>query len=437
VKPFATGDHTELASRLIAQLGTPQTLVYAEGALYRMNNNLWRPVTADKLARIVMGFSGAPCLRTKRPLPLCVNWPDVQGAIRVAYDRLANPTFFAGAPAGLAFDTHFVTVSEDGKVRKQPRKPDQRARHAFNFAYSKEDPRLFLMMLNSVFGGDATKVTALREFVGACLLGLATTYQRALIMVGAGGEGKSTVASILKSVFPPGTTTAVSPQLWGNEYRRARLSGKLLNYVAELPAAKILANDIFKAFVTGDEVDARHIREAPFDYFPVAGHLFGANELPDTHDTTKGFWRRFLVLRFDQKVETFPEVLKDVNIASKVIAKEKSQIVGWLIRGAQSLVLRGKFEEPAGHKAELAQWQLDVDQVVQFLHSHCRAVKPLEKGLSGSALYGGYKDWADTQRHKSVSGTRFGIRLRQLGYEAKRTKAGILYPLMWVKQSEE
>ena len=90
-----------------------------------------------------------------------------------------------------------------------------------------------------------------REFFGACLLGIAPWYQRALIGVGVGANGKSTLSDVMLQCMPPGTTSAIPPQDWGQEYRRAMLMGKNLNSVGELPEREILASEALKSIVAG------------------------------------------------------------------------------------------------------------------------------------------------------------------------------------------
>lgn len=165
----------------------------------------------------------------------------------------------------------------------------------------------------------AARTPATYRFFGACILGIAPRYQRACLATGEGENGKSTLADIVIACMPAGTTSAIAPQDWGQEYRRAMLVGKHLNAVGELPEREIIASESFKAIVTGDPIVGRVIRESPIIFRPRAGHYFAANRLPGTSDQSEGFWRRLIVLTFNGSFEGDPT--RDPEMGAKVMAE--------------------------------------------------------------------------------------------------------------------
>lgn len=165
--------------------------------------------------------------------------------------------------------------------------------------------------------------------------------------------------------MPDGSTCAIAPQVFEQEYRRAMLAGKRLNFVSELPEAEILASESFKSIVDGSLITARHIREAPFQFCPVAGHYDAANKLPGTNDTTHAFFRRFMIVGFNRNFQDDPT--RDPLIAKKIIAAELPAIVGWVPDGAARLIAAGKYTIPASHFEAMAAWRRGADQVAQFV----------------------------------------------------------------------
>jgi len=148
--------------------------------------------------------------------------------------------------------------------------------------------------------------------------------------------------------MPAGTTSAIAPQDWAQEYRRAMLVGKHLNAVGELPEREIIASEAFKAIVTGDPIVGRIIRESPMTFRPKAGHYFAANRLPGTSDQTEGFWRRFVVLTFNRNLKDDPT--RDPEIVSKLLT-ELPEIVSWLLEGAARLIRAKAYTIPSSHHA--------------------------------------------------------------------------------------
>lgn len=429
---FNRGDHVEMGAQMLRRLADEKTyLVADEGALYRYTGKIWRPVDPSKQSRIVQTFAGSP---TRAGRPLKVNAQDIAGALRCAQDQVRRTGFFGAGPRGLSFKNGFLSVGPEGQISLRRHHPDHRARFVYDFPYREGEPKQWLAMLNEVFKNDsdaAAKIAVIQQFGGACLVGTATRFQKALVLIGDGGNGKSTVSNILEGIFPKEMKSSVAPQQWDNEYRRAMLAGKRLNIVQELPDGKILAGDVFKQFITGDRLDARHIRESPFEFRPVAGHLFSANQLPGTHDQSQGFWRRFIVLRFSRNVERLPN--RNVNIVDDILREETAAIAYWLLQGASALHEQGEYVLPVSHNEELNRWQIEADTVANWLSGHAKKLTLNSEfrtgGLRASVTFQRYCEWAERSKHRHMSSTTFGRRLRQLGVVSRRTTEGVWYAL--------
>ncbi|HEY1695818.1 MAG TPA: phage/plasmid primase, P4 family [Polyangiaceae bacterium] len=426
---FHRGDQVELAERMLDVLrreGSPE-LVGDEASIWRYERSgIYQPIARETKSQIVQAFAGATVESDKKSLRLRAS--DVAGAISLAFDRVARPGFFADAAPGLAFANGFAVVTAEG-VALVPHAPEHRARYGYPFDYPGNlPPAQYLRFLEALFRDDDDrheKIACLQEHAGASLIGHAPVYQRALVLVGNGNEGKSTSTSIISRAFPPGSVEAIAPQEWGQEYRRAMLAGKLLNVVAELPESDIIASEAFKAIITGDPIVGRHIRQAPFTFRPRAGHAFAANRLPGTNDQTEGFWRRLVVLRFNRSFTNDPE--RDPHIADKIVAAELPRIVAFLLEGAVRLLREREYTLPASHRRELETWRRSADQVALFLADETEPVDT-SVGTAASEAYRAYRQWTDRNGHRAVSSTKFGMRLRELGKPAEHCREGNVYP---------
>jgi putative DNA primase/helicase len=428
---FKVGDHKELVDRLLFMLQNDSRVIITgdERELFGYNptTGLYLLIGRSDQSRIVQTLSGSPVKGSAKPLKIQAK--DVSGAQSLAYDRVERPGFFSEAPAGIAFSDGFVTLTEAG-AGVLAHSPDNRARFGYPFPYAPEAPcPMWLNFLGEIFRDDDDrdqKIAVLQEHLGASLAGIATTYQRCIICIGEGDEGKSTLAKIVQTIFPPGSVEAVPPQEWGQEYRRAMLAGKLLNVVAELPESDIIASESFKAVVSGDPITGRHIRQEPFTYKPKAGHLFLANRLPGTPDQTRGFWRRFIVIRFNRNFSG--DGARDPFIADRIIAAERSSLVSWALQGAVRLLAQKEYTLPTSHTKELAMWRKTADQIAAFFDD--KVTFEVGRGTAASDAYMRYRDWAEANGHRSISSSKFSGRLRELGYAVKKTKTGNVYPIL-------
>ncbi|MBI3206675.1 MAG: hypothetical protein HYZ29_34380 [Myxococcales bacterium] len=431
---FDRGDHVEIAERLIAMLRAETPLVFADGAFYRYEKarGVFVVVPPSRLSQIVQGFAGLGVKTDKKPRPLRLKAHDVQGAIKLAADRVTDDSFFAGARKGVAFEDAFVEVTAKRIVARE-HSPDHRARFCYSFSFEREaHPVKLLAFFAEVFRDDVDrieKVKLLQEYLGVCLLGLATQYQRVIVNVGDGANGKGVLGAVAEGCMPAGSVCSIAPQDVGQEYRRAALAGKLLNIVSELPESDILDSESWKAVVAGDTMTAREIRKAPFTFRPVAGHIYSANRLPGTTDQTHGFWRRLLVVTFNR---VFSEAEQKARLAEHILAAERPAIVAWFLAGAQRVIASGGFTLPNSATAAKSRWQALADQVRAFAEE-CLAPLPLDAPTHDWAraepLYHAYRGWAVRNGHHPVASNTFAERMRLLQLARKRTNTGAVYPV--------
>ncbi|WP_438042449.1 DUF5906 domain-containing protein [Sorangium sp. So ce128] len=175
----------------------------------------------------------------------------------------------------------------------------------------------------------AARTALLQEFVGACLIGDAVRYQRCLILYGEGGNGKSAVINLVRAMFPPGALASLPPQRWTERFALSALEAKLANFVSETPTGETLDGGAFKAVVTGDPVMAERKHRDPFEFRPVAGHMFSTNWPIAASDFSAGFWRRPMILPFARRFDTAPE--RKIAPEARVVEQELSGVVAWAL----------------------------------------------------------------------------------------------------------
>jgi P4 family phage/plasmid primase-like protien len=432
---FSLGSDVEVARHILDDLERDsEPLTYDRAHLWRYGTDagLWARLEQHAVKALVADLDGvivrahdeekARALRASARL--------MRDAYSVMRDLRARPGFFDGSSRGLSFSNGFLSAEHDTLVLR-PHDPEQRATVGYDFAYDAEaHPCRFYNLLCEVWRDDDDcdqKIEVLREWVGAALLGSSTRFQRALMMVGTGANGKSTILDIVSGLFPPGAVSAVNPQDMDDEYRRALLAGSRLNCVSELPEAEIMSTEGIKALVSGDAITAREIREAPFRFRPEAGHLFSANSLPPVRDTSRGFWRRWIVLTFDREFRK-DEQVRDLD--RSVLGEERAAIVSWALRGAEGLFARGAYDDTKMMTDALEDWRQHADPVAAFIAEQYEVIDDQEfcdgRGTLAAVLYEEYRRWSNNEGHARMSSRTFGSRLKQM-VRRKHTNKGALY----------
>ncbi len=340
---------------------------------YNPDTGVYEADSEAEIDRAIIALNGRVKLDGK---PIKMQFSQVKGIRNIIHARLASEGFFSKAPPGVAFADGFAVVDKDG-VRLVAHSPEHRAATAIPGAFptSPPAPVEWFGLLRMLFQGDddaQQKVDLIQEFIGAALLGIAPQYQRALLCVGEGSDGKSSLLGAIEDLFPDNQRTAITPQQWGDEKRLAALALSRLNVVADVHGNAIPDSASVKPMISGDRMAARHLYQEVFYFVPRAAQAFGVNTMLSSKDTTDGFFRRWAVIRFNNRFERNAGSLtgprERVRQADRTVAQiqeairpERAAIVRWALDGAARLIARGAYTLPASHEVEVKEWRADND----------------------------------------------------------------------------
>jgi P4 family phage/plasmid primase-like protien len=227
-----------------------------------------------------------------------------------------------------------------------PHHPDVGFRYCLPYAYD-ADARapLFEKTLLRIACGDKDVVRLHMEWFGYALSGDGPWSQKAVLWVGGGANGKSTLVNILKAAAGRENYAAVNfDYLNKGEYNRTLLDKKLFNVSEETPTKSMMDDSLFKTLVAGGEVQARSPFEKPYFFRNAAKLFFLCNELPFTTDNTFGFYRRLTLVPFNATfTKADPEF--DPHIEEK-LKKELPGIFNLALDAYREVKARGGFTQP-------------------------------------------------------------------------------------------
>jgi P4 family phage/plasmid primase-like protien len=438
------GSDTEIARALLSDLELDaEPLTFDRGNMWRYDpaRGIWAVCPDSELAKHLATYDGRPVLqgvdkKTLEPksYPLRVGARMIRDVVTVCQHLRANGGFFDAAPRGVVCANGFVQLA-GGALRLTQPSAAHRATFGSEWGYEPgAQPVRLLAALGEWFKHDADradKIQLVREFIGACLMGIATDIGRGLVCLGEGANGKSTFISFVRSMFAPEHVTAIPPQEMDQEYRRAMLAGSRLNCVNELPEAEIMASEAVKSVLTGDEMLGRHIRKDPFQFHPRAGHIMAANELPGVRDLSRGFWRRWVVLGFNRSF-TAEGVKPDRGIVQALRA-ERGAAVSWAIDAVPGLLARGDYLIPESSKRLIDDWQKGADQVSAFIDEACTIDESAR--TDSTAIYAAYRSWAAENGFGVLNHHKFGRRLKKI-VPAQKSNGKNCYPIWAGKKSQ-
>jgi P4 family phage/plasmid primase-like protien len=167
--------------------------------------------------------------------------------------------------------------------------------------------------------------------------------QRAGLLFGKGGSGKSTYLEVIQGLVGMQNTAALSPQdMSKTVFATHSLLGRQTNIVTDIDPTKVSETAIFKRVVASEAIQAQQKNKPEFSFRPFCNHLFSANQIPRSSDRTSAWTRRFAILKFEKKVGEGDGVkLRDRY--QDVLLQEAEGIVAKAVRILPELLARGDF----------------------------------------------------------------------------------------------
>jgi P4 family phage/plasmid primase-like protien len=266
---------------------------------------------------------------------------------------------------------------------------------------------------------DADSALVVQEFVGAALFGDATRYERALVLWGDGGNGKSVFANTIRLLFDKESVSSYAPQQFHDNGIKAALRLARLNVVMELPERELIDTSSLKAIITGDNISARR----PYDVEPLsfdskAAHLFCCNALPETRNTDRGFWRRWITVGFTRTPTVVDQYLK------QKLEGEVAGIVAWGVAGFERLKRQGRYTEPDSATEIQRSWARNTNPYERFF---TQVLVPDAAAKTSSAkIYATYRRWCELSGCNPAGAAKFGAEIKRF-IDQGRTSAGSFY----------
>lgn len=254
-------------------------------------------------------------------------------------------------------------------------------------------------------------IPLVEEYIGY-LLTPDTSLGKCLVAVGEGGNGKSTLLSLVGKMIGEENITHYSlHQISDDKFTAAGLVGKLANFYDELESRALDNTGVFKQLVSGDSIKAEEKNKAPFSFKPFARLVFATNQMPRTNDRSQGYFDRLLFVRFPNRFrETSGLILKYDEVLA-AIPGLMSALLNRAVSGLKRLMAKGKFSVSKTNVDALEEYQRECNSAYDFLRENCSTEDP-SGWISRSDFYDRYKAWAVDTGRKPMSQRELAKTLR-------------------------
>lgn len=278
---------------------------------------------------------------------------------------------------------------------------------------------VFMKFILWAMRGDVELVSYLQRFIGYCLTGK-TTEQVLNFWYGSGGNGKSTLMTVIQCLLNDYAATADTSLIMkrdsgGGEGNRlamlAALRGARLVTLSEVNDGESLNEAALKSFTGGDVITCRRLYQDFIAYVPQAKLIGFGNYKPTIRGRDNGIWRRIHLVPF---LAVISEETKDPDLPEKLRA-ELPGILAWAVRGSLEWQRRG-LDPPAAMKEAVQEYRQAEDVFQSWLNECC--VQGQAESCAAKDLLHSFREFSGM---KSITERKFGDFLTERGFKKKHS----------------
>lgn len=289
----------------------------------------------------------------------------------------------------------------------------------------------FKRFLNDLL--DESTISTLQEAWGTILCPNSSKVQQCFIYIGLGSNGKSSLFDIQEALLKDADKSicGISLGAFGDDFILSMAEGKRMNVVRD-DAFEYKISGLFKSCVCGEEVT---VNKKHKDYVRIKFNLpwfYGLNTMPITSDKSFGFYRRPILIPFNNRFGSKKDVLEGKadkvaipGVVEDIINNEMDIVFNWAYEGLQRLILNNwKITQSQEALNKMEEYKEESDTAYAF-YKH-KLIKSIGSKISASALYKDYEEYCTIERLKPMNPTQFGRQLKSLGHD-KFKSCGNMY----------
>lgn len=280
----------------------------------------------------------------------------------------------------------------------------------------------WLAMLDTVLptnGNGDRRQAVLQEYFGYTLLAGSSAFEKMLLMVGLGRNGKSTLMKLWKQVLGERNVSHVDFNRLDKDAMRLSMFCKLANFISELDYMSKANEGILKQFISGEPITT-DVKFKEAVTVPIHAKLVVAcNMLPKIADNSEGIWRRLIIMPFDVQIS---EANVDPHLAAELMA-ELPGIFNWAVVGLRRLIQHGGFTSCNMCEAQKADHRRESNTVLEFVTACCMTGE--SHAVVAQDLYQIYNTFMVERGRKPVAENHFGADMKRLGFEKFRVSAAL------------
>ena len=290
---------------------------------------------------------------------------------------------------------------------------------------------LFEKSLNEIINNQ--DIDFFQKVLGHALTGV-NTYHLFLVFLGETHTGKSFLINLIQGLLtykfakPMSKSVLLSLQTTEGHHSShlVDLCGAKIATYSEVSSATKINEMALKSITGEDTITMRPIYGSEFQYKLNFLPILITNFTPQLSVNDDALWKRLVFIPFNTDFSENP----DRQLCEKLLNRERSGILAWLVRGAIDVHTNGLIIPP--HLLQNTQEQRDVlDTLDTFLLNYMKSTK---KTIPAHKLYNDYRQFCNSNKYplQLTNITQFGSQMKKKDILRQRTAKGRVYSLVLI-----
>ena len=267
----------------------------------------------------------------------------------------------------------------------------------------------------SEWAGD--KAHTLKQLLAFCTLP-SYPIQRIFFLIGGGSNGKSTYLAVLRKFI--GINNVCSAGFdeitdSNNRFATSALYKKTVCEMGETGFTSVKKTEVLKRLSSGQDLTKAEFKgKGQFEFISYAKIVIASNSLPESHDKTDGFYRRWIIIDFPNQFEEKKDILKEIP------DEEYRNLALWSINELQNLLRERKFYKEGSISDRREEYEKRSDPLGDFIRNNYEASPAFES--EASTFYAEYEKYAVSRSIRVMSYRVWKAEMQHRGYgfEKKR-----------------
>ena len=213
--------------------------------------------------------------------------------------------------------------------------------------------------------------------------------EKAFMFLGGGENGKSVCLSYIQSLIGKDNVSNIALQdISEDKFLRANLVGKSANIFPDLEQNELRHTGKVKAITSNEGIEVQKKHQQGFTLYPFCKLLFSCNRFPKVFDQSQGFFRRWIIVKWERDFENDPERIEYLKEKLEENQGEKNLVFSSLVVIANRLNKYGKFTYSKNWREIQKEWNENADPIDDFATNY---IVDSEKHKSKRETYHYYK----------------------------------------------